>query len=118
LKGGHLIVRPRIAVVVAFALCVSLPGSARAATGQFTYVYNDQKGAPQTGHLNDPPSKECINLPEVADHTAQPASTPKNFTDATATVFSGIDCDGDHFILRPHGGSGTVKVKLRSVVFS
>ncbi|MFJ3698178.1 hypothetical protein ACIPW9_29385 [Streptomyces sp. NPDC090052] len=107
------------AALGAAALTLTFSGSAQAAEGDFTYVFHDPSGAPHLGHLTDPPSRECITLPQVADEWLTPsAHSPRNFTDATATVFTGADCRGDHFSLRPHGGHASERLKLRSVVFS
>lgn len=107
------------AAVGALALIVTVPASASAATGDFTYVYSGAGGSLRAGYLLDPPSRMCITLPQVADPaSSQPASTPLNLTDSTAVVFTGPDCEGDHFSLRPHGGNATSRLKLRSVVFS
>jgi hypothetical protein len=105
------------AAVGALALIVSVPGSASAAVGEFTYVYTDMHGSPQTGTLTHPKSRECITLVEAAGEYVPPAHSPRNRTNATATVFTGRDCDGDHYSLRP-GGSAGPRLKLRSVVFS
>lgn len=66
----------------------------------------------------DPPSRECVTLPEVEDPSTEPAHSPRNRTDATATVFTGPHCTGDWFSLRPHVGHASERLKLRSVVFS
>lgn len=114
--------RLRSTVAAAFgalALIVAVPASADAATGDFSYTYTDLDGLPQIGFLLDPPSRMCITLPEVADpSSSNPAHTPWNFTDSSATVFSGPDCEGDYFTLRPAGGHASSRLKLRSVVFS
>ncbi|GAA2583380.1 hypothetical protein ACWCO0_01515 [Streptomyces tubercidicus] len=105
--------------VSALALALSLPAApAAAATGPFTYVYTDQTGTPHVGLLPDPVSRVCITLPEVADPALPPAHTPKNYTASVATVFAGVDCTGDFFTLRPNGGHGSERLKVRSVVFS
>ncbi|MFJ6011813.1 hypothetical protein [Streptomyces sp. NPDC092952] len=113
---------PRSAVAAALgalALIVAVPASASAATGDFTYVYSGHDGSLRPGYLVDPPSRMCITLPEVADPASSlPATTPLNLTGSTATVFTGPDCEGDHFSLRPHGGYASSRLKLRSVVFS
>ncbi|WP_405773954.1 hypothetical protein [Streptomyces sp. NBC_00859] len=107
------------ATLGAAALTLTFSGSAQAADGEFTYVVHDPSGAAHLRGLIDPPSRECITLPEVtSEWTTPPADSPRNFTDATATVFSGADCSGDHFTLRPHGGHASERLKLRSVVFS
>ncbi|MEU3987999.1 hypothetical protein AB0F24_06335 [Streptomyces platensis] len=105
--------------VSALALTLSLPASpAGAATGPFTYVYTDQTGTPHVGLLPDPVSRVCITLPEVADPAVPPAHTPKNYTASVATLFTGVDCTGDYFTLRPNGGHGSERLKVRSVVFA
>ncbi|MFB6440933.1 hypothetical protein ACFCVY_29840 [Streptomyces sp. NPDC056411] len=104
--------------VGALALALALPAApAGAATGPFTYVYQDS-GGPHVGLLSDPPSRECLTLPEVAPEFIPPAHSPRNYTDSTATVFTGSDCTGEYFTLRPHGGHASERLKLRSVVFS
>ncbi|MEU2129405.1 hypothetical protein ACFC5Z_12470 [Streptomyces sp. NPDC056004] len=114
--------RLRSTVAAAFgalALIVAVPASADAATGDFSYTYTGLDGSPQIGFLLDPPSRVCITLPEVADpSSSNPAHTPWNFTDSSATVFSGPGCEGDYFTLRPDGGHASSRLKLRSVVFS
>ncbi|MFD7320426.1 hypothetical protein ACFV9D_04930 [Streptomyces sp. NPDC059875] len=92
--------------------------SASAAEGEFSYVHNDPSGTPHLGFLADPPSGVCLTLPEVADPWTTPAHSPRNHTDSTATVFTGPDCEGDYFSLRPHGGHASERLKLRSVMFS
>ncbi|MFB7667900.1 hypothetical protein ACFC1R_28920 [Kitasatospora sp. NPDC056138] len=107
------------AAAAALALVLTLPTSAGAADGEFTYRFIGLDGTPQIGRLVDPPSRECINLPEVADPgSSEPADTPRNRTDSTATVFRDPDCEGDHFSLRPFTGHASERLKLRSVVFS
>ncbi|MCX4731863.1 hypothetical protein [Streptomyces sp. NBC_01363] len=107
------------AALGALALIVAVPTSAGAATGDFTYTYSGLDGSPQVGFLVDPPSRVCITLPEVADPSStNPAHTPWNLTDSSATVFAGPDCEGPYFTLRPHGGHASERLKLRSVVFS
>ncbi|OEJ38845.1 hypothetical protein AR457_24235 [Streptomyces agglomeratus] len=100
------------ATVGAFALVLTLPTSANAADGTFTYQYADQ-----SGELTNPPSGECITLPEVADEQVLPAHTPGNATDAVATVYAGSECTGPQFDLRAHTGHGSDRLKVRSVVF-
>ncbi|MFF7244934.1 hypothetical protein ACFZBU_13670 [Embleya sp. NPDC008237] len=108
-----------VAALGALVLVVTLPTSAGAATGEFSYKYTGLNGQAQEARLSDPPGRECITLPEVADPDASnPAHSPRNDTDATATVFTDVDCDGDYYTLRPNGGSASERLKLRSVVFS
>ncbi|GGV03376.1 hypothetical protein [Streptomyces spectabilis] len=102
----------------ALALIVTLPTSAAAAEGQFQYTYTGLDGSPRIAVIDDPESWECHTLPEVADPGASsPAHSPRNRTDEYATVFTGPDCDGDSFTLRPHTGYGSERLKLRSVLF-
>jgi hypothetical protein len=68
--------------------------------------------------LADPASGQCITLPEVADENVPPAVAPHNATTSTATVFTGADCTGDYFSLRPEGNPTSPRLVLRSVVFS
>lgn len=107
------------AVTCAFAVALTFPGAAHAAGGTFSYSYTGLDGTPQTASLTDPPSHVCLTLPEVAAPDASaPAHTPRNGTDATATVFTDPDCEGAYFTLRANGGHASSSLKLRSVVFS
>ncbi|MFE3587953.1 hypothetical protein ACFXOY_10540 [Streptomyces niveus] len=106
------------ATVGALALVITLPTSAGAAEGDFTYRHSDEAGITQTSGLADPRSRECITLPEVSDAQSAAAHSPRNNTNATATVFAGADCDGAHFSLRPNGGHASERLQVRSVVFS
>ncbi len=113
--------RLRNAAVAAFGaltLVLTVPTSASAAVGEFQYTYSGLDGRPQIAVLTDPDSWECITLPEVADPGASsPAHSPRNRTDDFAVVFTGPNCDGDRFVLRPYTGYGTERLKLRSVSF-
>ncbi|MFE7128883.1 hypothetical protein [Streptomyces sp. NPDC057617] len=100
----------------ALALLVSVPGSASAAEGEFSYLFTGMDGRPTKGMLIDPPSGVCVTLPEVAGEYVPPAHSPRNGTASVATVFTGADCDGYHYRLRP-GGSASERLKMRSVVF-
>ncbi|MBC2876194.1 MULTISPECIES: hypothetical protein [Streptomyces] len=103
----------------ALALIVTLPTSAAAAEGRFEYTYTGLDGRPDTAALEDPPSLDCVTLPEVADPgSSSPAHSPRNRTDEYAEVFTEPDCSGDSFRLRPHTGYGGERLKLRSVRFS
>ncbi|TJZ50344.1 hypothetical protein FCH28_24010 [Streptomyces piniterrae] len=105
--------------VSALALVLALPASANASAGTFTYLYsNVEIGPVNMGTLVDPPSGECITLPEVADESVPPAHTPTNSTDAYATVYTDPMCEGDSFTLRPLGGHASERLKVRSVMFS
>ncbi|MFE9394979.1 hypothetical protein [Streptomyces flavidovirens] len=106
------------AAVSAFALVLTLPTSASAAEGEFSYTYLDpQSGGWQSGKLTDPPSGPCINLPEVENYYVPPAHTPRNSTNRAAIVFVDTDCNGPSWHLRP-GGSAGDRLQLRSVIFS
>ncbi|MFE1790441.1 hypothetical protein ACFW7J_18940 [Streptomyces sp. NPDC059525] len=111
--------RASVAALGAFTLLLAVPQSASAAIGEFQYSYVGLDGKTHIHALIDPESRECITLPEVADPNAsEPAFSPRNRTNATATVFTEAECEGDFFSLRPITGYGTSKLKLRSVVFS
>jgi hypothetical protein len=107
------------AALGALALVVTLPASASAATGDFTYKYVGLDGSPRSVTLHDPDSPACITLPEVADPDAsEPAFAPHNDTDAWVMVFTEDDCTGDSWTLRPRGNPATDRLKLRSVYFT
>ncbi|MFB7517616.1 hypothetical protein [Streptomyces sp. NPDC056144] len=106
------------AVCGALALTAALAAPAHAATGEFHYRFVGISGDPQTGTLYDPPSGECVTIPEAADPgSSEPAFAPHNDTDAYAVVFTGTDCTGDQWTLRPHGRPASDRLLLRSVVF-
>ncbi|MEV7525205.1 hypothetical protein [Streptomyces sp. NPDC091371] len=108
-----------VAACGAFTLLLAVPTSASAATGRFQYTVTGLDGSPLRVVLEDPPGEECITLPEVADPSSStPAHSPRNRTDAVATVFTEPDCTGDFFTLRPVTGYGSERLKMRSVVFS
>ncbi|MGO1052515.1 hypothetical protein [Crossiella sp. CA198] len=107
-----------LAVASVCALGLALPGTASAAVGDFTYRYYDENEELQVGSLVDPPSGECIEIPEIADWDVD-AFRPRNDTDSTAVVFTDDNCESDrYFSLRPFGGKGSDRLKLRSVTFS
>ncbi len=106
------------AAAASLALLLTLPGSAHAAVGEFRYTYLDDFGNRTAGVLVDPDSRTCVTLPEVADpDTTEPAFAPQNLTGSTVTMFTGPDCDGDYYSLRP-GGRASDRLKLRSALFS
>ncbi|WP_225803154.1 hypothetical protein [Streptomyces sp. NK15101] len=106
------------AVCGALALTAALASPAHAATGDFGYSFAGLDGEPQRGTLHDPARGECLTVPEAADPGAsEPAFAPHNDTDEYAMVFTGTDCSGDHWTLRPHGRPATDRLKLRSVLF-
>ncbi|KOV56279.1 hypothetical protein [Streptomyces sp. MMG1121] len=100
----------------ALALLIMQPGSASAATGDFSYKFVGLDGTPQQSTLHDPVSPGCITLPEAADPGAtEPAFAPHNNTDTWAMVFTEPNCTGKSWTLRPHGHPATDRLKLRSV---
>ncbi|MEV7548498.1 hypothetical protein AB0N89_02620 [Amycolatopsis sp. NPDC089917] len=107
-----------LAVTGVLALLLTIPTTASAAEGEFSYRYYDEHEEIQVGYLIDPPSGVCIEIPEIADWDVD-AFHPRNFTDSTAVVFMDDDCSSDAFFsLRPHGGRGSDRLVLRSVIFS
>ncbi|MGW8505961.1 hypothetical protein [Streptomyces sp. CLCI03] len=107
-----------VAAFGAFTLLLTLPTSASAATGEFQYTVTGLDGRPLVVILEDPESRQCITLPEVADPAASsPAHSPRNRTTSAATVFTEPGCEGDFFTLRPLTGHGSARLQLRSVVF-
>ncbi|MGW7102434.1 hypothetical protein [Streptomyces sp. NPDC054838] len=108
-----------VAACGALALTTVLAAPAHAATGDFGYKFAGLNGEPQTATLHDPASEVCVTIPEVADPaSSEPAFAPYNDTDESALVFTGADCTGDSFRLRPHGRPASDRLKLRSVVFT
>ncbi|MFE7053931.1 hypothetical protein ACFVAO_01795 [Streptomyces californicus] len=99
-------------------LLITTPATAAAATGQFRYDYMTPEGYEASGFLISPPSGQCLNLPGVGEDNPQPAHSPKNRTDAWATVFTDTNCEGDSFPLRPRTGGASERLKVRSVVFN
>jgi hypothetical protein len=105
------------AAAASLALVVGVPMSAHAAVGEFRYTYTDVFGDRIPAVLVDPASRVCVTLPEVAAPGTEPAFAPQNFTSSTAAMFTGPDCEGDYYSLRP-GGRASDRLKLRSVLFS
>lgn len=64
------------ATVGALALVITLPASAGAAQGDFTYQHYNRAGIAQTSGLMNPQSRECITLPEVENARTAPAHSP------------------------------------------
>ncbi|AUG82085.1 hypothetical protein CFP65_7508 [Kitasatospora sp. MMS16-BH015] len=95
----------------ALLLTLAVPNSAQAATGDFLYMT-----AAGESLLADPTSGVCLNLDGATEDT--PVSTPKNFTNATATVFLDLDCNGDTYYVMNPGKKLGDRLKLRSVIFS
>ncbi|GCD41530.1 hypothetical protein [Streptomyces paromomycinus] len=105
------------AALGAVLLVTAAPGSASAASGQFRYSYVTVDGDEASGFLNSPPSGRCIDLHGVGQENPRPGHSPKNRTDAWATVYSGTGCKGDSFRLRPRTGGASERLKVRSVIF-
>ncbi|MFJ7207373.1 hypothetical protein ACIQWR_28030 [Streptomyces sp. NPDC098789] len=101
-----------VAAAGALVLTLSMPNSAFAAVGDFSY-----RGQLIIGRhtLQDPPSEECINVPGA---NVLPAHAPHNDTNATATVFLDEDCGGDVYFVMPPGQHLDFRSRFRSVVFS
>jgi hypothetical protein len=96
----------------------AVANAAPAANGKFWYLFVDSQGIHQISTLIDPPSRDCIDLTEVANpRTSTPAYAPYNDTDATAVVYTKPGCKGDFHVLNPRKGASHL-VKLRSVLFS
>ncbi|MET9701211.1 hypothetical protein ABZY31_30445 [Streptomyces sp. NPDC006529] len=98
-------------------LALAVPGSAFAATGDFSYTFTDEKDQVLTVTLHDPRSEECVNLPRVGSDWSSPGHTPHNATDERVTVYEGADCAGPEWTLRAHGKPATEHLKVRSVYF-
>ncbi|MGW3115440.1 hypothetical protein [Streptomyces sp. NPDC001091] len=98
-------------------LVLAVPTSASAATGLFHYSYTTVEGYEASGFLRNPSSDTCVNLPGVGQENPEPGHSPRNGTDAWATVFTDTDCEGASFRLRPHTGGASERLKIRSVIF-
>ncbi|WP_030666284.1 hypothetical protein [Streptomyces rimosus] len=105
------------AVLGAVLLLAAVPGSAAAASGQFRYSYTTVDGDEASGFLNNPPGGRCIDLHGVGEDNPKPGHSPKNRTDAWATVFTDTDCEGNSFRLKPRTGGASERLKVRSVIF-
>ncbi|MEU9165847.1 hypothetical protein AB0D29_36935 [Streptomyces sp. NPDC048424] len=103
--------------VAAFALVLSLPTSALAATGDFSYKYVDGFGLEHKVVLHDPHSGKCINLYAVGDDEVQPGYGPHNRTDAAVIVYKGANCAGAEYRLRANGNPARDDLEVRSVKF-
>ncbi|MEJ8632263.1 hypothetical protein [Streptomyces sp. MS2.AVA.5] len=102
----------------AAVLLLTVPGSAYATEGDFSYTYIDNSGAEEQATLHDPASGRCITLGEAAQEYSQPpAHSPRNRTASVAIVFRNADCSGDEYTLRPHTGAAGERLKFRSVIF-
>lgn len=105
------------AALAAFALVLTLPGSALAAEGYFNYKYLDGFGQEQHVTLHDPHSGKCINLYAVGDDDAPAGYGPHNDTDAAVTVYVGANCEGPEWRLRAKGQPARDDLEVRSVRF-
>ncbi|MEU6667960.1 hypothetical protein [Streptomyces sp. NPDC046727] len=106
------------AAASAFVLLAAVPASASAATGQFRYSYTTAEGYEAVGFLNNPASGECINLAAPGAAPGAASRAPKNYTDATATVFLDSDCNGDTYYSLLPGKGASDRLLVRSVIFS
>ncbi|MEV4922754.1 hypothetical protein [Streptomyces roseoverticillatus] len=113
--------RPRAiasAAACALTLLLAVPAPASAAQGDFKYVYNDANGT-QYGSLENPKSKTCITISQVADpDTTEPAFSPDNETDKSASVYLKPNCTGTPRFSLKAKSQLTSRVKFRSVKFS
>ncbi|MFJ7773908.1 hypothetical protein [Streptomyces yangpuensis] len=105
------------AALGAALLLVAVPASASAASGRFVYAYVTVEGNEASGFLNDPADGRCFDLPGVGQENPEPGHSPRNRTDAWATVFADTGCEGPSFRLRPYTGGASERLKVRSVVF-
>ncbi|MFJ2595145.1 hypothetical protein [Streptomyces erythrochromogenes] len=103
------------AATAAFALALSAAGSSAAATGEFRYVTLDLNNVQIQHVLDDPQSRECIDLEGTGN---LPALLGRNLTTSVATVFQDAACDGDTFWTVSPGAFVPVTARFRSVVFS
>ncbi|MFD7099834.1 hypothetical protein ACFV0B_15430 [Streptomyces xanthophaeus] len=105
------------AALGAFALVLTLPGSALAAQGDFLYKYVDQLGQEQHITLHDPHSGKCINLYAVGNDLVPPGYGPHNRTDTAVTLYLGASCTGDEWRLRANGNRASDRLEVRSIRF-
>ncbi|MFF3679954.1 hypothetical protein ACFYYS_39045 [Streptomyces sp. NPDC002120] len=105
------------AALAAFALALSMPGSAVAATGHFSYKYVTDLGHEETIVLTDPHSGKCINLRGVGSDELQPGYGPHNRTDTPVIVYKGANCTGSEYRLRANGNPARDDLLVRSVKF-
>lgn len=90
------------AAACAVGLAMSFPVSAHAAEGSFDYfTYVGERA------LVNPPTGECVTLPEVADPDVPPALYAFNATATEAQVFAGTDCEGAYLFVQPFAGLPT-----------
>ncbi|MEU8463946.1 hypothetical protein [Streptomyces sp. NPDC029003] len=96
----------------ALLMVLTLPTTAQAAQGEFLYRTSTHREA----GIHNPESGTCINLPGTGENT--PGHSPKNHTNATATLFLEADCSGDTYFVVEPGHSLNRRAKFRSIVFS
>ncbi|CAM5489318.1 hypothetical protein SAVIM338S_03412 [Streptomyces avidinii] len=98
-------------------LALAVPGSAFAATGDFSYSFTDDQDRVLSVTVHDPSSDDCVDLPYVGSDWVEAGHTPHNDTDQWVTVYEGAHCEGSEWKLRPHGKPATEHLKVRSVRF-
>ncbi|MFJ2405253.1 hypothetical protein ACIOUE_28570 [Streptomyces xanthochromogenes] len=106
------------AALGALALIVTLPTSADAATGKFSYTFTNEQGKTETDTENNPASHKCIDLLGVdkpEDHSG--AWSGRNATDNVATVYTDLECLGTATVIKK-GLTSPPDVKFRSVIFN
>ncbi|MFE3875567.1 hypothetical protein ACFXPX_14340 [Kitasatospora sp. NPDC059146] len=103
-----------VAALGALTLLLAVPSPANAAAGEFIYKTGLLGG--KEASLPDPQSSICINLDGTSE--LEPGFSPRNYTDATATVFADTDCNGDvYYVMNPGKKLGPL-VRIRSVIFA
>ncbi|MET9604716.1 hypothetical protein ABZZ17_06560 [Streptomyces sp. NPDC006512] len=105
------------AALGALTLVLALPGSAVAATGEFSYKYVTDLGHEEVIVLTDPHSGKCINLRAVGDDKLLPGYAPHNRTDTPVVVYRGASCTGAEWRLRANGNPTRDDLLVRSVRF-
>ncbi|WP_037318209.1 hypothetical protein [Amycolatopsis orientalis] len=105
-----------LAVATVVTLALATPAAATASEGEFTYWHYGDNGELQSVTLEDPPSGDCFDLPELTDAADDYAFRSFNQTDSAATVFKGDGCQGDSFVLDV-GARGSDGLLFRSVIF-
>ncbi|MEV7420174.1 hypothetical protein [Streptomyces sp. NPDC089919] len=103
------------AALGALTLILTLPTSASAATGDFTYSYKGEDGIEHSAKLTNPADGECIDIEGAEEQGADPAYAPVNNTDRIATVYDENDCGGSYWVLNP--GRSKADFNVESVEF-
>ncbi|GAA0536405.1 hypothetical protein GCM10011581_23820 [Saccharopolyspora subtropica] len=101
------------AALGALGMLLSLPGSAGAAIGSFTYSLN-QDGVFTRQVLHNPVDDVCQHLVAPWEPAAYQVN---NWTDATAVVFRDADCSWDSYYVLEPGEKAPAGVLVRSVLF-